>query len=187
MLDDPTKKRTLLAYVVCNKGMRRTILSLSFLMLAVGLWGQSPSANQAEAEKAAIQRVKNLMVSSFDPALPKVALEFFLKMEGEGAPIKWEVNDCGERTENSTVNSTHDSPKCVAAEIELKDLRGVTVLVSIGTFKKGAFGVPTLFSVTITGQGGIRPVRHLSDLPMELHRLPPKLPRDLPFPVDAVS
>ena len=41
MLDDPTKKRTLLAYVVCNKGMRRTILSLSFLMLAVGLWGNS--------------------------------------------------------------------------------------------------------------------------------------------------
>jgi hypothetical protein len=24
--------------------------------------------------------------------LPKVTLEFFLKYEGEGAPIKWEVN-----------------------------------------------------------------------------------------------
>src|SRR5258708_5444567 len=101
--------------------MRRTILSLCFLLLAVGLWGQSPSANQME--KVAIQRVKNLIVSSFDPLLPKITLEFFLKSEGEGAPIKWEVNDCGERTGNSTIDSTHDSPKCVAADIEFKDLR----------------------------------------------------------------
>jgi len=171
--------------MMCNKGMRRTIPSLCFLFLAVGLWGQSTSVSPAE--KAAIQRVKNLMVSSLDPLLPKVTLEFFLKTESEGGPIQWEVNDCGGRPENSTVNGTHESPKCVAADIEFKDLRRAIVVVSLGTFKKGAFGIPTLFSVTISGQGGSRSVRRLSDLPMELHRLPPKLPRDLPFPVDAPS
>ena len=163
--------------------MRRTIYSSCFLLLAVGLWGQSSSANLTE--KAAIQRVKNLMVSSLDPLLPNVTLEFFLKTESLGAPIQWEVNDCDRQPENSTANCTHEGPKCVAADIEFKDLRRAILLVSIGTFKNGAFGTPTLFSVTISGQGGSRSVRRLSDLPMELHRLLPKAPRDLPFPVDA--
>jgi hypothetical protein len=173
-------------YAVSNRDMQRTIPAWSLLLLAVGLWGQTSSANQPE--KVAIQRVKNLMVSSLDPLLPNVTLEFFLKTEGEGSPIQWAVNDCGGRMEKSTVNSKPDSPKCVSAVIGFKDLRSLAVLVSIGTFKEGVIGIPTVFGVTITGQGGSRPVRRLSDLPMELHRrLLPNLPRDVPFPVDAPS
>ncbi len=167
--------------------MQRTTVSLCFLLLAVGLWGQSSS----DSQKVAIHRVKNLLVSSFDPLLPKVTLEFFLKSESEGAPIIWEFTDCGERTANSKVDITQDSLECVAADTEFqdhfKDLRRVTVIVSMGTFKRGAFGVPTLLSVTVTGHGGVRSIRRLSDLRMELHRPPAKLPRDLPFPVGALS
>jgi hypothetical protein len=77
---------------------------------------------------------------------------------------------------------------CVEAEVDIKDHRAVTVLVSVGTFKKGPFGVPTLISVTITDLGGmIRAVRHLSYLHMELHRQPPTLPKDLAVPVGALS
>ncbi len=163
--------------------MRWTILSLSFQLLTASLWGQLPSA---KTEKAAIQRVKNLMVSSFDRSLPKVTLEFFLKSEGEGALIKWEVNDCGEQTGNATVDSGHDFPMCVAAEIDFKDKRSATVLISIGTFEKGVFGAPSLFSVTTTDRSGeVRDVRHLGDLPMELHRSPSKVPKDPPVPVGA--
>jgi hypothetical protein len=175
--------------VVSNRNMRQTILSLFslwFLLLTVCLWAQPPSANKTE--KAAIQRAKNLLVSSFDRSLPKVSLEFFLMSEGEGAPIRWEVNDCGEQRGNPAIDHGRDSPLCVEADMDHKDRRTVTVLVSVGTVKRGPFGVPALFSVTITDLSGInRPVHHLSDLPMELHRPPPRLPKDLPVPVGALS
>ena len=87
--------------VVSHTGMRQTIFSLSFLLLTYCLWAQIPSVNKAE--RAAIHRVKTLPVSSLDRSLPTVTLEFFLKYEGEGAPIKWEVNDCGERTGKTVV------------------------------------------------------------------------------------
>ena len=187
------------------------ILSLSVLLLTVYLWAQPPSANKKQ--KAAIQRAKNLIVSSFDRSLPNVSLEFFLKYEAGGAPIKWEVNDCGEQTGNPATDRGHDSPMCVEADFDYKDCdcspqpsagmcagsrfrdpnctlaqtAAVTVLVSVGTFKRGQFGVPALFSVTITQSGTSRPVPHLGDLPMELHRSAPRLPRDLPEPVGAIS
>jgi hypothetical protein len=165
--------------------MWQTILSLSSLLLTICLWAQGPSANKTE--RGAIQRVKTLPVSSLDRSLPKVTLEFFLKYEGEGAPIKWEVNDCGEQTGNRAVDHGRDSAMCVEADIDLKDDRAAAVLVSVGTFKSGPVDVPTVFSVTITDPSGmIRPVRRLSDLPMELHRPQPKWPHDLPVPAGAL-
>ena len=95
------------------------ILSLSVLLLTVYLWAQPPSANKKQ--KAAIQRAKNLIVSSFDRSLPNVSLEFFLKYEAGGAPIKWEVNDCGEQTGNPATDRGHDSPMCVEADFDSKD------------------------------------------------------------------
>ena len=156
-----------------KRGMRQTILYLWFLFFAICLWGQTSSARKME--KAAIQRVKNVRVSLLDRSLPKVTLEFFLKSEGEGAPISWEVNDCGEQTGSPAVDQERDFPKCVVADMELRDRCAVTVLISVGTFKSGLVGVPALFSVTVTDPSGlIRPVRHLSDLPAELHRPQPK-------------
>jgi hypothetical protein len=187
------------------------ILSLWVLLLTVYLWAQPPSANKKQ--KAAIQRAKNLIVSSFDRSLPNVSLEFFLKYEAGGAPIKWEVNDCGEQPRNPGSDHGGESPMCVEADFDSKDCdyspqpsarmcagsgfrdpnctlaqtAAVTVLVSVGTFKRGPFGAPTLFSVTITDLSGVsRPVRRLRDLPMELHRWVPRLPRDLPEPMGAL-
>jgi len=63
-----------------------------------------------------------------------------------------------------------------------------TVLVSVGTLKGGPSGVPAFLRVTIIDLSGIsRRVPHLGDLPMELHRPAPRLPRDLPDPVGALS
>lgn len=162
------------------------ILSLWVLLLTVSLWAQPPSVNKRQ--KAAIQQAKDLIVSSLDRSLPNVSLEFFLKYEAGGAPIKWEVNDCGERPGNPGNDHGHDSPMCVEADFDCKNqMAAVTVLVSVGTFERGPFGVPALFSAAITESGISRPVRHLSDLPMELHRWAPRLPRDLPEPVGALS
>jgi hypothetical protein len=162
------------------------ILSFWVLLLTVCLWPQPSSTNRTE--KAAIRRAKSLIVSSFDRSLPNVSLEFFLKNEGGGAPIKWEVNDCGEQNGNPATDDRRDPPMCVEADFEAKNLTAVTVLVSVGTFKGGPSGVPALLRVTITDLSGIsRPVRHLGDLPMELHRPAPRLPRDLRDPVGALS
>ena len=173
---------------VSNRDMRRMILSLWILLLTVCLWSQTPSTNKTE--KAAIRRAKSLVVSSFDRSLPNVSLEFFLKSEGGGAPIKWEVKDCGEQNGNSATDDRRTPPMCVEADFEAKNLTAVTVLVSVGTLKGGhrELGVPAFLRVTITDLSGTSsPVRHLGDLPMELHRPAPRLPRDLPDPVGALS
>ena len=93
------------------------------------MWAQGPSADKREM--SAIQRVKTLPVSSLDRDLPKVTLEFFLRYEGEGAPIKWKVNDCGEQTQRAAVAHGRDSAMCVEAYIGLSDGRTATVLVSV--------------------------------------------------------
>jgi hypothetical protein len=162
------------------------ILSLWVLLLTACSWPQPSSTNKTG--KAAIHRAKSLIVSSFDRSLPNVSLEFFLKNEGGGEPIKWEVNDCGEQSGNPATDDRRDPPMCVEADFEAKNLTAVTVLVSVGTLKGGPSGVPAFLRVTIVDLSGIsRRVPHLGDLPMELHRPAPRLPRDLPDPVGALS
>ena len=129
---------------------------------------------------------RSLRVSTLDRSLPNVSLEFFLKYEGGGAPIKWEVNDCGDQRGSPALDQERGAPMCVEADFEFKGQTAVTILVSVGTFNRGPLGVPALISMTITENGISRPVRHLSDLPMELHRPVPRFPRDLPVPVGAL-
>jgi len=159
--------------------MRELILT-GFLLFTACSWAQTSAPTKQE--KAAIGRAKNQLVSSIDQSLPKVTLEFFLKYESGGAPITWEVNDCGEQTGNPETDQGRDFPMCVEADFD-KDHVAVSVMISVGTFKKGPVGTPSLFSASITEQNGIsRPVQHLGDLPKELHRPMPKSPRDLPAP-----
>ena len=154
------------------------------LLLATLARAQAPTPTKQE--RAAIDRAKNQLVSSIDRSLPKVTLEFFLKYESGGAPITWEVNDCGEQTGNPATDQGRDFPMCVEADFE-KDNSAVSVMVSVGTFKKGLFGVPSLFSASVAElNGASRPLRHLGDLPKELHRpMPNKSPQDLPGPAVA--
>lgn len=168
---------------VSNWGMRGRIASLTFVLFSCSLWAQQPLTNKEE--EASIERVKTLQASSLDPDLPKVPLEFFLEYEGEGAPIKWGMSNCDQFRRNPATDPKREPTVCVKAEIDLKDNRSVTVIVSFGTPKPRPGSVPTVLSVTVTDQGGIHDVRRLSDLPMELHRPLPKSPRDLPLPAGA--
>lgn len=171
--------------VVSSTCMRRIILTVWLLILTGCLWAQAPSAN--DSEEAAIQRAKSALVSSFDSSLPKVSLEFFLNYESGGAPIQWEVNDCGKKIGNPAADRGSDSPVCVVAGFG-KDQTAVTVLISVGTLRQGLSGALALFRVTVNdASGNGRSLRRLSDLPMELHRPLPKSPRDLPVPTTASS
>ena len=162
------------------------VSSFVFVLFTCSLWGQHPYPN--EAGEAAIKRVKNMQVSSLDRGLPRVTLEFFLKYEGEGAPIKWRMSDCEQLKENPLADREQDPTLCVEADIDLKDDRSATIVVSVGTLKTGPVGVPMLLSVTVADRSGVtHAVRRLSDLPAELHRPLPKGPRDLSLPAGATS
>lgn len=159
-------------------------LILCVLLPSACLWAQRSSVNKTE--KVAIQRAKSLRVSSLDRSLPNVSLEFFLKYEGRGAPIKWEVNNCGDEAGGPVPDREQGAPMCVEADFEFKAQTAVSVVVS-ATVRSGPSAAPDLIRVTITESGASRSVRHLSDLPAELHRPEPRLPRDLPVPVGALS
>src|SRR6202162_3484935 len=162
---------------VSHRPMREIILS-GFLLVTACSLAQAPSGDKQE--KAAIQRAKNQLASSFERILPKVTLEFFLTYESGGAPITWEVNDCGEQTGNPATDQRRDFPMCVEADFD-KDHAAVSVMVSVGAFKKGLSGIPKVFSVTVVDSSGLsRPVRHLGDFPKALHRPMPTSPRERP-------
>jgi hypothetical protein len=158
------------------EGMKRSVLSVCFLILTNFMWAQPPSPSKRD--RAVIHHVKNLLVTSLDRSLPQMSLEYFLKYEADGAPIQWEVNDCGEQSGNPAVDRGRDFPTCVQADMVLKERGAVTVLIAVGTFKRGRFGVPALFSLIIAEPGGtVRTVHRLSDLPIELHRPLSRLPK----------
>jgi hypothetical protein len=163
--------------------MRQMILGLGFVLLTVWLCGQSPAEKK---DKATIQRAKSLLVSSVDKSLPKVTLEYFLQYESGGEAIQWEVNDCGEESGNPAVDSGREFPICVEANFGGNNV-AVSVVISVGTFKKGQSGAPAFFSAMVTDFAGkSHPLRHLGELPMALHRPAPRGPRDLLDPAGAL-
>lgn len=145
------------------------------LLLPLLLEAQTGSARKKE--QAAIQRVKNLPVSKLDSNLPNVSLEYFLKYESENAPIKWEVNDCGEQSGDPAIDRERDVPMCVEADVDLKH-GALTILIAVGTAKKGISGASTLFDASITYPTGVmRTIHRLGDLLREVHRPLPRAPR----------
>jgi hypothetical protein len=156
------------------------ILNIWVLLPAVCLWAQQSSVNTTE--KVAVQRAKSVIVSSLDRSLPSVSLEFFLKYEAEGAPIMWGMNKCRDRA-GVPMPDDHGSPLCVEASFVSKGQTAVTVVVSVGTAHRRTSGVPAPVSVILNENGATRSLPRLSDLPVELHRPAPRLPRDLPLPV----
>ena len=156
------------------------LLGAWLALLSASLCAQSTP--DRKAVDGSIDRAKHLIVSSVDRRLPKVSLEFFLEYEAEGAPVSWEKTDCGADAKSRGGN---DLPVCVEADFDLHH-RTVAVTVSLGEVTKESAG-PTAFDVTISEpDGATHTVRRLGDLPMELHRPPPKFPAELPTRVSSL-
>lgn len=162
--------------------MRSSAIGLIVVLFACTLRAQHPFPNKSE--ESVISRAKAMDVASLDRALPKVSLEFFLEYESEGAPIHWWlVNNCELLKKNPLVSHEENSAVCVEADIDLKDNRSASIVVSLGRLAAGSAGVPILVRAMVSDRSGeTHAVRRLSDLPMELHRPQPKWPRDLPLP-----
>jgi hypothetical protein len=107
-------------------------------------------------------------------------LEYFLKYESDGASVRWEVNDCGEQSGDPRVDKGREFPVCVQAESDLKHQRTLTVVIVTGS-AKDSLASPAVWSITVTYvTGEVRSLRRLGDLPMELHRRLPRMPKDVP-------
>ena len=164
--------------------MQKIILGFSLLLLVSALYAQS--SPEEKKEKETIQHAKGLLVSTLDRSLPKVSLEYFLKYESAGAPIHWEVNDCGEQTGDPAVDKDRDLPTCVEADFDV-DHRAITIFIAVGTLNEGISGAPALFSATVAEPDGkVKSLRQLGELPKELHRPWPKSPRDVPDPAGGI-
>lgn len=156
------------------------ILALYLASAAIGFCEQVPFVSQREAA-AAIKHAKGTMVSNFDGILPKVNLEFFLEYEGGGAPIRWEVNDCGEQTSVPAPDRGRDRSICVVANMDSKNGMNLAVFLAVGTVAKGLSSAPALLSVILTDANGFsRDLHRLGELPKELHRPSPRMPKELP-------
>lgn len=83
------------------------VASVAFMLFGGSLWAQHVYTNERAVDT--IQHVKNLQVSSLDRNLPKVTLEFFLKYEGEGAPIKWSMSNCDQLVDEQLRSAKRES------------------------------------------------------------------------------
>jgi hypothetical protein len=145
--------------------MRKGILLLVlFFMFSVSSLGQTEIS-----EKAAIARAKQVSVSRLDSKLPKQRFDSWLVgLIGKEAKIFWDVNDCGETT-GTAVDKERDMPICVGVEAALTDRRKLMLLMAVGTQKRGLFGYPSGFHVSVIEQGErYLQINELSELPEKL-------------------
>ena len=175
--------------------MRKTILSLAVLSLSLCASAQPRSSDNST--QGAIRYVKTLSTSSFDSRLPRISLADFLSYETGSLQGKWAIVECEKRTVPARDYANQDFPTCVQADYEVKrtehletparSLSGgglVTILVGVKTSENGQFRSKAILNLTFTDvTGAVHRIRNLDDLPMELHRPPPRTPKDLPVPV----
>ncbi|MGB9205588.1 MAG: hypothetical protein WCB94_16650 [Terriglobales bacterium] len=141
--------------------------------------------------------MKTIFASSFDSRLPRITLEDFLSYETGSVQGKWAIIECPKRTASAGDHANQDRPTCVQADYDVKPTENldmptrslpggglVAILISVKTFRNGQFRGETILNLALTDvTGAVHQLRNLFDLPMELHRPPPRIPRDLPVPV----
>jgi len=122
-------------------------------------------------DQLAIERARTTIVYTFDKGLPKVSLEDFLKQSTNNALLTWEVNDCGEQS-GDPEDGQPDIPICAQVTLKATNGRAATVMVAVGTARKGVSGKPELFDVFITDLDDSTYAIQLRNLPAEFN--PPK-------------
>src|SRR5690242_13079686 len=99
----------MLAGKVSNTAVRGRI-ALTLLLLTPPLIAQK---SKARADGTVIARAKQAVISNFDPALPNLTLESFLKYETGDPHIDWQISECNDSYTGSKPPS-HDA-RCVTA------------------------------------------------------------------------
>jgi protein TonB len=138
------------------------------LCFSVSLAG---STQKGSLEKQAISSAQGMSASDLDPALPDLSFaNWFSEIVGPKAGVVWQLTECGEQIP-ATGETGPDLPACAEVNANLPDGRKVFVVISVGTFKQGLTGKPTLFRAVIEQNERFYQVRRLNDLP-EMLRAP---------------
>jgi hypothetical protein len=175
--------------------MSQTIFSLAVLSLSLCASAQPRSSDNST--QAAIRYVKTLSTSSFDSRLPRISFADFLSYETGSVQGKWAIVECEKQIVPERNYANQDVTTCVQADYDVKRTehldrparslsRGglLTILISVETSKNGQFRGEAILNLAVTdATGAVHQIRNLADLPMELHRPPPRTPKDLPVPV----
>jgi hypothetical protein len=145
------------------------LLSLSFIPAF-----SQRTANRRDA--ALVDRAKKAIISAFDPALPNITLESFLKYETEDPLIDWRVSHCSAALYRHS-GKNGDDGTCVQTYSALGDNRVVVIVIRIN---RKTSAPPELLSVTIL-ESGLERHLNLIELPAAIHGAKPKSrsPRDL--------
>ena len=115
-------------------------------------------------EKQSLSLVQAMPASALDAELPSRSFEsWFKQVIGPKAGVVWQLTECGEQIV-APVKTEQDLSACAEVNANLPDGRKVFVVISVGTFKKGPTGKPTLFRVVIEQNEQFYQVRRLSDL-----------------------
>jgi len=116
----------------------------------------------AQTNRALDQRViaaaKQADVQKLDVQLPRMRFEAWLQKQIGASPIAWESNDCGEQ---DGFTARTDIPLCGQASATLPDGRKLTVMIGVGTLRKGVQGAPGVWFLALDDKTST----HLSDLP----------------------
>lgn len=150
--------------------MRFGIAILFIFLAAVTI-----SAQPHRLHSAKIKRAQTVRVSSFDPALPNLMLQPFLRYETDHAQIDWSANRCPDDQENAI---------CVRAESAVNDQISVFITVEV---LPSLNALPRLVSVEVTERGLVHGIR-LIELPAATHgrRFRSREIRDIP-PVQSTA
>ena len=121
-------------------------------------------------EQRVVSTVQKTSAKSLDPDLPDQPFAaWFQSVVGATTKVAWESNDCGEQTGDPKTTPA-DFPVCGQASAKLSGGRTVTVMVAVGSYKKGITGDPGVFFIGLEVQNTFEPVAKLHDLPEALKR-----------------
>ena len=146
----------------------RVLLPLS----AVLLLGTATQLHaQSRSERRMLAYAKKMDVRYLDHSLPSQTFaSWFSRVVGSGSRIKWELNDCGERT-GGTADLERDLPICAGVEALRKDGRKVVIAFCIGTLKKGLIkGRSGIYFLGIERGDQDQRVSNLHELPAALKK-----------------
>lgn len=160
----------MLAVGVSNRNVFDRI-AVTILLLAASLYAQK---TKRSADATIISRAKHAIISEFDPALPNLTLESFLKYETDDAPTDWSNSGCA-NSRTAPKLQTFDE-NCVTAYSSLPDARVITVTVRVPNH---TFTRVSLASVTVVERGLEHRIR-LIEIPAVIQGARPMGPRRIP-------
>jgi hypothetical protein len=118
----------------------------------------SLAQNARDLDRRVIAAAKQVYVDRLDVQLPHIRFEAWLQKQIGEARIAWESNDCGEQ---DGFTARADIPLCGEASATLPDGRKLTVMIGVGTSRKGVQGAPGVWFLGLDDKTST----HLSDLP----------------------